>query len=88
MLRELFIASIVDGAFPFELKRGEVTSVFKTNDQMTKGNYRKITVLSAISKVYERLMSEHIVVYSEYFLFQYLCGFRDKVTVLNKLLLD
>ena len=44
---------------------------------MTKGNYRPITVLSAISKVYERLMSEQIVVYSESFLFQYLCGFRE-----------
>ena len=75
MLRELFNASIVDGAFPFELKRGEVTSVFKANDQMTKGNYRPITVLSAISKVYERLMSEHIVVYSEYFLFNIFVDF-------------
>ena len=44
---------------------------------MTKGNYRPITVLSAISKVYERLMSEQIEVYSESFLFQYLCGFRE-----------
>ena len=87
ILQELFNASIVDGAFPFELKRGEVTSVFRANDQMTKGNYRPITVLSAISKVYERLMSEQIVMYSESFLFQYLCGFR-KATVLSKLLLD
>ena len=77
ILQELFNTSIADGAFPFELKRGEVTSVFNVNDQMTKGNYRPITVLSAISKVYERLMSEQIVVYSESFLFQYLCGFRE-----------
>ena len=70
ILQEHFNASIADGAFPFELTRGEVTSVFKANDQMAKGNYRPITALSAISKVYERLMSEQIVVYSESFLFQ------------------
>ena len=40
ILQELFNASIVDGTFPTELKNGEVTSVFKANDQMTKGNYR------------------------------------------------
>ena len=44
---------------------------------MTKGNYRPITVLSAISKVYERVMSEQIVVYSESFLFQYLFFYID-----------
>ena len=32
ILQELFNARIVDGAFPFELKRGEVTSVLKAND--------------------------------------------------------
>ena len=77
ILEELFNASSVDGAFPFELKRCEVASVFKANDQMTNGSYRPTTVLSAISKVYERLMSEQIVVYSKSFLFQYLCGFRE-----------
>ena len=77
ILQQLLNVSIADGAFPFELKRGEKTSVFKANDQVTKGNYRPITVLSAISKVYERLLSEQIVAYSESFLFQYLCGFRE-----------
>ena len=33
---ELFNASIVDGTFPTELKQGEVTSVFKANDQTKK----------------------------------------------------
>ena len=39
ILQELFIASIVDGTFPTELKKGEVASVFKANAQME----RKIT---------------------------------------------
>ena len=51
--------------------------MFKANDQMKKENYRPINVLSAISKVYERLMFERIIIYSESFLFQYLCGFRE-----------
>ena len=58
------------------LKRGEVTCVFKANDQVTKSNYRPITVLSAAAKVYERLMSEQMAAYSETFLSPYFRGFR------------
>ena len=43
---------------------------------MTKGNCKPITVLSANSKVYERWISEQVVVYSESLLFQHLRGFR------------
>ena len=71
ILQQNFNASIEDGIFPTVLKRGEVTCVFKGNDQMTKSNYRPIT-----AKVYERLMSEQMEAYSETFFSPYLCGFR------------
>ena len=76
VLQQHFNASIDNGIFPTVLKRGEVTCVFKANDQMTKSNCRPITVLSAAAKVYERLMSEQMTAYSETFLSPYLCGFR------------
>ena len=77
ILQELFNASIVVETFPTQIKKGEVTSVFKANDQVKKENYRSINILSAISKVYKCLMFERIIIYSESFLFQYLCGFLE-----------
>ena len=75
-LQKLFNDSVIDGTFPPELKIGEITPVYKADDQTLKSNYRPITILSAISKIYERLMFEQVMAYSESFLFQYLCGFR------------
>ena len=61
--------------------------MFKEDDQATWGNYTPIAVLSAISKVYDRLMFEQIVVYTESFLFNISMDFA-KATTLNKLLFD
>ena len=72
ILQKLLNDSVINGIFPTELKIGEITPVYKANDQISKTNYRPITVLSAISKIYERLMFEQV----KSFLSQYLCGFR------------
>ena len=68
MLQKLFNDSVIKGIFPPELKIGEITPVYKANDQTSKTNYRPITVLSAISKIYERLMFEQVIAHSESFL--------------------
>ena len=76
LLQQQFNASIDNGIFPTELKKCEVTCVFKANDQMIKSNYRPITVLPAVAKAYERLMTEQMTANTETFLSPYLCGFR------------
>ena len=76
ILQNLFNDSVINGNFPPELKIGEITPVYKTNGQTLKSNYRPVTILSAISKIYGRLMFEQVIAYSESFLFQYHCGFR------------
>ena len=43
------------GIFPDELKLA-VVPVFKMNDKKVKNNYRPISILSNISKIYERCM--------------------------------
>ena len=63
--------------FLLNLKKGEVTCVFKANDQMINSNYRPITILPAVARVYERLMKEQMIPYSETFLSPYHRGFRE-----------
>ena len=60
-----------------ELKAGETTSLFKSLDVFIKKNYRPITVLSAVSKIYERVLESQIKYHALSFLSPLLCGFRE-----------
>ena len=46
--------SITSGQVPDDLKIAKVTPLYKKNDKLEVGNYRLISVLSAISKVLEK----------------------------------
>lgn len=49
-------ASIAQGCHPSVWKKGQVTQLFKKNDELKKENYRPVTVLSVFNNVYERLL--------------------------------
>ena len=55
---------------------GEISSLFKSEDSFIKKNYRPITVLPAVSKVYERIIQDQIIPFMEPVMSVYLCGFR------------
>ena len=57
--------SLQQGIFPNELKKARVIPLFKGGDQMLFTNYRPISVLPALSKLYERLMYNRIESYIE-----------------------
>ena len=44
-----------DGLFPNELKLADVSPVFKKDDDLTKENYRLVSILSHMSKVFGRI---------------------------------
>ena len=76
-LVQLFINESIDTSnFPKELKKGDITSLFKNGDAFAKKNYRPITVLPAMSKIYERTFSGQIAHYMENILSPYLCAYR------------
>ena len=52
--------SIEKGCFPEELKLAEVNPIFKKKDDLDKENYRPVSVLSHVSKVFERIMYHQI----------------------------
>ena len=75
-LMETFNNSLLQKTFPEDLKLGDITSLFKNDEATKKRNYRPITVLSALSKVFERLLYAQMIGYSDTILVPYLCGFR------------
>ena len=59
------------------LKKADLSPAFKTGETTTKKNFRPISVLSAISKVFERLLSKQIMPFIQPKLSKLLCGFRE-----------
>ena len=61
------------GIFPSSLKLGNITPIFKTDNPLDKSNYRPVSIMPLLSKVYERIqLPQH----SEQFLNSTLCDFR------------
>ena len=48
--------SIDNGLFPNNLKLADVTPVHKKDNRTDKTNYRPVSILPAISKIYERIL--------------------------------
>ena len=60
-LLDLFNKGVDGNFFPDEMKDGDVSTLFKNNDSFRKKNYRPITVLPSVSKVFERLLSSQML---------------------------
>ena len=52
--------SISCGFFPDELKIAKVTPIYKKGDRSDPGNYRPISILPTLSKIYERHVASQI----------------------------
>ena len=55
-LEQLFNQALRTGEFPSNLKNADVTHVFKKNNPLSNENYRPVSVLPIILKVFEKLM--------------------------------
>ncbi len=76
-IQNLFNSALAIGVFPKELKAGDISSIFKKGDAFSKKNYRPITVLPSVSKIYERLVQDQMLTFAQSFLSPFLCGFRE-----------
>ena len=68
--------SLTSGKFPNELKHADLTPAFKRDDRLCKTNYRPISILPAVSKIYEKIMYRQLYAFFNSLLSKYLCGFR------------
>ena len=67
---------IGDKSFPNKLKLEDITAVFKKGDTTSVKNYRPVSVLPVVSKIFERLMQNQLCTFIEQHLSPFLCGYR------------
>ena len=72
--------SLLQGVFPSELKMANVLPLYKASDSMSFNNYRPVSLLSTLSKVFEKIMYNRLLDFLEKhdILFKYQFGFRKK----------
>ena len=75
-LKDIFNNCLDEGIFPNRLKLADISPIFKAGDSSVKKNYRPVSVLDTISKLFEKLINKQFVTYIEQHLSQYLCGYR------------
>ena len=68
--------ALINGKFPITLKNANVTPVHKKDDPTDKTNFRPISVLPLLSKVFERVIYNQLGKYMDTFLNKLLCRFR------------
>ena len=71
-----FNISVDECYFPSNLKKADITPVHKKGTKLDKTNYRPVSILPAISKIFERLLFKQINNYMENKLSKNQCGFR------------
>ncbi|MCU7801407.1 MAG: reverse transcriptase family protein, partial [gamma proteobacterium symbiont of Lucinoma myriamae] len=83
--------TIYHSIFPDDLKRAQVSPIYKKDDPLSKKNHRPVSILPTISKIYERVLSDQLCQYFDGVFDDFLCAFRKGhgcQTVILKLLED
>ena len=71
-----FHNAVSKGVFPDELKHADIKPVYKMESRNEKENYRPVSILLNLSKIFERCMYDQLKDYFDKLLSKYQCGFR------------
>ena len=87
-LSAIFNRSLSMGIYPDDWKMARVLPIFKSGDKDDIGNYRPISIISAIAKVFGRLVHDQFYTYlsSNQLINPYQSGFRSTFSTLTSLL--
>ncbi len=76
-LHALINECILSSVFPSGLKRAEITPVYKKGNNLSKCNYRPVSVLPCLSKIFEGVIVDQLSEYFERYFSKYIsAGFR------------
>ena len=81
--------SILLSCFPYELKKSETSPLYKSQDNLEPQNYRSLSILTCLSKIFERVHNDQMGVYFKDIFSALLSAFRKRYGchhVLTKLL--
>ena len=70
-LTELFNKLVGESTFPRDLENADLSSFFKKDDNTGKKNYRPISLLPTIAKIFERLMYRQLSEFTARFFHTY-----------------
>ena len=62
--------------FPTKLKLADISPIFKHFENILVKNYRPVSILPVVSKLFERMMQNQVNGFVERHLSPYLCGYR------------
>ena len=82
-----FNDTISSSKFPSSFKYANITPVFKKDSRNNKENYRPVSILPVISKIFEKIMNDQLTSYFEKILSKFQCGFRQGFSTQDCLLL-
>ena len=81
-----FSYCIDKGERPNDLKHADIVPIYKKINKWGKENYRAVTILSNLSKIYEKLICNQLYEYLNNMLFPSQCCFRKRCSVQHCLL--
>ena len=85
-LNDIWNKEIITHKFSKYLKLADVTPVFKEEDALLLKNNRSVSVLLVVSKIYEMIMQEKILVYIDRHLSPHLGGYRKEYSTQTALI--
>ena len=77
-LTKIYNNAMAKGEYPAQLKMAKVIALYKKGEKYKLGNYRPISLLSCLNKLFEKILCKRLVRFLEinHILFDYQFGFR------------
>ena len=77
----IFNNSVKESKFPDSLKISEIIPCHKQDETILKSNYRPVSTLPTVSKIFERILNDQAYAYMNKNLSPYLYGFRKGFSI-------
>ena len=79
ILTKIFNNEVIDKRkFSSKLKLADITAIHKALDKIYTKNYRPVSILPVISKIFEKILNKQMYQYVDSFLSKYVGGYRKK----------